>query len=248
MSAEAPSPIFSPRDPRIRPSSCDEQTPDASSPDLRECTLWQPIRKTFSALARSACGVPGRAANVNGAASSLKGCSFRFPHNPVRKHCDTPVIRQRGRPADDMRLAARHIPVRRHDAAKPLFRQCIVNKQRPCQNDAAALQGGRDCRTEISKRSPARTGVVTPSRSNHTGHDHSAPSFRPARPLCSTGKVPSTFGSRSGRPRGSRDGTATGKTISSNIRRRVDVARAPALGIHGSARRDRGRAPEHRFR
>ena len=37
---------------------------------------------------------------------------------------------------------------------------------------------------------------------------------------------------RNGRPRGSRDGIATGKTISSNSRRWVDVARAPALGIH----------------
>ena len=100
----------------------------------------------------------------------MKGCCFRFLDNPVGKQRDTPVMRQGGGPADDMRLAARHVPVRRHDAAKPLFRQRIVNQQGPRQNDAAALQGGRDGRTEIIEAKPGPDG------------SRDAQSFEPHRP------------------------------------------------------------------
>ena len=40
------------------------------------------------------------AADIGGDAPSLKRCSFRFLHNPVREQCNTPVVRQGGGPAN----------------------------------------------------------------------------------------------------------------------------------------------------
>ena len=93
----------------------------------------------------------------------------------------------------------------------------------PCSAAASAVW-------MVPKRSAAAGRPEMPNRSNHTGHDHSAPWPRPAWPLCSNGSVASAFGSRSVRPRGSRSGTQTGNTFSSNSSRWVDDARAVAAG------------------